>query len=235
MSHRHQPFNVADPKVFVVYEDHDILVVDKPFGLLTIRDEAGHANLYSLLYDYVREERERDSHLFVVHRLDRDTSGLLVFAKNLRTKYELQACFEDGSVERKYEAVAVGNAIRVGERRRLVIYLDQDRFHRVFVTHKGQGKECVTDLTCLARKGKLAYLEISILTGRRNQIRLTLAQLGMPVLGDVKYGGIRAQRLFLNAYELRFPKDLGLKKDAFSIPRRFEGYFGKDGDSNGEA
>lgn len=206
----------------LVYEDKDLLVVNKPAGLLTIRDEKNGPNLYSQLYGYVMSEGTRGARLFVVHRLDKDTSGLLVFAKNVRTKAVLQQGFEQGVVVRKYEAVCHGTVLPLGVTKRLKSYLFQDKGHNVFLASAGRGKICLTDACCLATQNGLSYLDIQIQTGRRNQIRLTLAGIGMPVVGDRKYGiKDKSPRMMLNAYRLAFPKAMGLRQSEFELPRSF--------------
>ena len=95
----------------IVYEDEDLLVVYKPAGLLTVDDDRGSTNLYSLLKERESRSPLRRDRLFVVHRLDRDTSGLLIFARSARVKDVLQSAFEEGAVERRYEAVVSGREI----------------------------------------------------------------------------------------------------------------------------
>lgn len=213
----------SDIKDIIVYEDEHALVVNKPSGLLTIKDEKGSENLYHDLYDYVA--RQRGKKLFVVHRLDKDTSGLLIFAKDVRTKTVLQDCFEAQAVERKYEAVTKSGTLRPGDSEKIVIFLDEDKNHIVHVSPNG--KRCETDVRCLFSKNGKSYLDISLVTGRRNQIRISLSEIGMPIVGDSKYGGIKNARMKLNAYSLTFPSSIGLKKNTFSIEKIFDTEFVK--------
>lgn len=213
-----------DVKKTIIYEDDHLLIVNKPSGLLTIKDDKGSLNLYHELFDYVKNEKG-GKRLFVVHRLDKDTSGLLAFAKDIRTKTILQECFEDQVVIRKYEAVASPSKLPINEEKKVIVYLYEDKNHVVHLSSSNQGKRCETDIKCLAKKNGKSYLDISLVTGRRNQIRLSLFSLGMPIVGDSKYGGIKSSRMKLNAYELAFPKNLGLKKTSFSIPKIFEDEF----------
>lgn len=205
----------------LVYEDKDVLVVNKPCGLLTIADEKKSFNLYSFLFDELQKKSNGRNRLFVVHRLDKDTSGLLIFAKNVRTKDVLQDCFEQGAVERKYEAIASGKKLALNKIYKLEINLFQDKNHNVYVADSTRGKKCVTFVKALAIKKESSLLDISLGTGRRNQIRLTLATIGMPLVGDEKYGGMKAKRMMLNAYSLTFPTGIGLKKNHFEIPKLF--------------
>lgn len=195
---------------------------------MTVADDKGSLNLYSLLYDYVQSEGVRGQRLFVVHRLDRDTSGLLVFAKNIATKNVLQSCFEQHAVERRYEAVAEGTEIPLGKTARLEIELWEDRSHQVRLASRGRGKKCLTYATCLAIDRGRSYLDVEIVTGRRNQIRLSLQSIGMPIVGDRVYGGPKADRMFLNAWLLDFPKNIGLKVSRFEDSKQFAKMFRKE-------
>lgn len=204
----------------IVYEDEDLLVVYKPAGLLTVDDDRGSTNLYSLLKERESRSPLRRDRLFVVHRLDRDTSGLLIFARSARVKDVLQSAFEEGAVERRYEAVVSGRRLPLDKTLRVTINLAQDQKGNIKVVSRG-GKECVTYIRCLAQGEQRSLLDVSLLTGRRNQIRLSLKTLGCPIVGDSKYGGIRAERMMLNAYLLDFPSELGLKRAHFEVPRLF--------------
>lgn len=186
-------------------------------------------SLFWRLREYVKSQ-DPNNHLFVVHRLDRDTSGLLVFARSRRVLYALQSCFEEGAVERRYEAVVTGGEnLPLGKTVRIQLHLLEDRNHNVWVVDDSRGKECVTYAARLADSGKRSYLDISLLTGRRNQIRVSLAHLGCPVVGDKKYGGEKAPRMMLNAYRLAFPDELGLKRSEFEVPRIFDKDFNLKG------
>lgn len=210
----------------LVYEDEHLLVVNKPEGLLTIKDDKGGLNLYHELYNYVLSKHNKQR-LFVVHRLDKDTSGLLIFAKDARTKTLLQECFEEQIVTRKYEAVTKSGSLEVHEKKKIVINLNEDKNHIVRVVDSNHGKRCETNVECLAKKNGHSYLDISLVTGRRNQIRLSLKEIGMPIVGDKKYDGPKGNRMKLSAYYLEFPSTIGLKKYKFSIEKIFDGEFFK--------
>lgn len=216
-----------DIRAWIVYEDDRLIVANKPSGLLTIKDDKGGENLYHALFDHVLRQG-RGKRLFVVHRLDRDTSGLLCFAKDARTKTVLQSCFEAQAVERRYEAVCSGTTIPLNTPKKIVVYLCEDKNRNVHLSSDGKGKRCETEATCLAVKRGWSYLDLSLITGRRNQIRLSLKSLGLPVVGDLKYGGVPSFRMKLNAYRLSFPPSLGLSQRKFEIPKIFEGEFFPD-------
>jgi 23S rRNA pseudouridine1911/1915/1917 synthase len=186
----------------LVHEDDDLLVIDKPYGLLTIAtDRERERNVYSLLWDYVHAQQPR-RRLFIVHRLDRETSGLLVFAKSERAKRRLQAQFEARDVERVYVAVVEGQVSQ--EEGTLESRLVQDKSLRV---RSGKsGKLAVTHYRVRERRRDRTVLELRLGTGRRHQIRVQLAEMGHPVIGDVAHGTRvgRHGRLCLHASRLVF-------------------------------
>jgi 23S rRNA pseudouridine1911/1915/1917 synthase len=201
------------PQLRLVFEDDEILVVDKPPGLLTIATERERERTaYRLLADYVgghggaREGARRGGpRLFIVHRLDRETSGLLVFAKSGAAKRRLQSQFEARTVERRYVAVVEG--VVADPRGRLRSRLREDRALRVRPTRdRSAGREAITDYQVLARGERTTLLELSLVTGRRAQIRTQLATAGHPIVGDHAYGARHdpLRRLCLHATRLGF-------------------------------
>ena len=201
-----------------VHEDDDLLVIDKPPGLLTIATEhERERTAYRMLAEYVAGERGR--RLFIVHRLDRETSGLLVFAKSPAAKRALQAQFEARSVERRYVAVVEGTlASRDGVlRSRLRV----DRSLRVRPTRRRtEGKEAITAYRVLEQRDSCAVVELTLTTGRRGQIRAQLATLGHPIVGDVRYGARRdpLRRVCLHATRLSFTGPMNRRLSFDSAP-----------------
>ncbi|MCF6174402.1 MAG: RluA family pseudouridine synthase [Victivallaceae bacterium] len=187
----------------VIYEDHDILVVDKMSGLLTVStDNEREATAYYLLTDYVRKGNHKSrNRIFIVHRLDRDTSGVIVFAKNEPAKRYLQDEWQNFT--KKYYTVVHG---RLPEREAVITsYLAENRIHKMYsVDNPKQGKFAKTGYKVLKESAKYSLLEIELFTGRKNQIRVHLADKEHPVVGDKMYGvkeyGIK--RLALHAAEL---------------------------------
>ena len=183
-----------------VHEDEAMLVVVKPAGLLTIATERERERTaYRLLWDYLAARGERP---FIVHRLDRETSGLLVFARTEAAKRALQAQFEARSVERVYRALVAGRPAR--EEGTLESRLAEDRSLRV--RSAVGGRLAITRYRVVtARRGE-SLLELTLGTGRRHQIRVQLAEAGWPIVGDVTHGGPRgdAGRICLHATRLAF-------------------------------
>jgi 23S rRNA pseudouridine1911/1915/1917 synthase len=184
----------------LVHEDDAILVVIKPAGLLTVATERERERTaYRLLWDYLGSKQARP---FIVHRLDRETSGLLVFAKSESVKRTLQAQFEARTVERVYRALVEGRPTR--ELGTLESRLAEDRMLRVRSAERG--RVAITHYRVLAARRENTLIELRLGTGRRHQIRVQLAESGWPIVGDVTHGGPRsgAGRLCLHATRLGF-------------------------------
>jgi 23S rRNA pseudouridine1911/1915/1917 synthase len=197
------PYRLARGLV-LLYEDRDIIAVDKPSGLLSIA--AGgerEKTCYWVLAEYLRKKGERRRPA-VVHRLDRDTSGVMIFAKSQEVKKKLMDNWDDLVVERRYIALAEG-AIRGGQSEGIIdAPLGEDSGGKVVVTE--QGKRAVTCWKLLKKSGGCSLLSLELKTGRRNQIRAHLAWIGCPIAGDKKY---RARtdpfkRLCLHAEKIAF-------------------------------
>lgn len=188
----------------LVHEDEHLLVVDKPAGLLTIATESERTQtVYRLLRDWA--EAQGEGRIFVVHRLDRETSGLLVFAKSAAAKQTLQAQFQARMPERVYVARVEG-VVRAPEGT-LTSRLVEDRALRVRPARDaGSGKDAITRYRVLERYPGATLLELALVTGRRGQIRAQLAALGHPIVGDRAYGarGDRRRRVCLHATRLGF-------------------------------
>jgi RluA family pseudouridine synthase len=189
----------------ILYEDDDILVVDKPAGLLTIAtDNNKTRTAYYMLTDYVRKGQTKSrNRLFIVHRLDQFTSGVLVFAKNEQAKFSLQSQWED--TQKKYIAVVYG---RLNKKEDVITsYLAESKAFVVYsTTDAKRGKLAQTAYKVLKEADRFSLLEINLLTGRKNQIRVHLANINHPVVGDRKYGKPRDpfRRLALHAKSISF-------------------------------
>jgi 23S rRNA pseudouridine1911/1915/1917 synthase len=214
----------------IIYEDEDIIAIDKPSGLLsTATDrEKGHT-AYRLVSDYITE-KDRNARIFVVHRLDEDTSGVLIFAKKWDVREALQNNWQVCVSNRSYYAIVEGEDI--AEDGTLRDYLAQDSFQLVYVTkNKTKGKLAVTHFKKLATKKGYALLDVMIDSGRKNQIRVQLGNIGHYVIGDDKYGepSNPLKRLGLHAYELDFENPLTGKKYKIvaSMPDSFKRFFWK--------
>jgi 23S rRNA pseudouridine1911/1915/1917 synthase len=188
----------------LVHEDAALLVIDKPPGLLTIADlSERERTAYRLLRDWM--EGRDAGRIFVVHRLDRETSGLLVVARTVKAKDALQEQFRARTPERVYVARVEG-ALR-DDTGTLTSRLVEDRSLRVRPTRDArQGREAITRYRVMERGEDTTLLELTLETGRRGQIRAQLAALGHPIVGDRAYGSRRdpLRRVCLHATRLGF-------------------------------
>lgn len=191
------------PAFPIIYEDDNIVVIDKPHGMLSIStDKESERTAYHLITDYVKS-RNGASRVFIVHRLDRDTSGVMLFAKNERMKTLLQDEWDELVTRRGYTAVVEGEPPE-GEGQ-IVSWLKQTRTLLVYSSDRsGDGKKAVTNYTVLQSGGGYSLLDVTLETGRKNQIRVHMSDMGNPVAGDKKYGAKTdpLKRLGLHASEL---------------------------------
>ncbi len=203
----------------LVYEDDDIIVVNKGYGLLSMgNDKVKDGTAYSILRDYVKWGDPRNK-IFIVHRLDRDTSGLMVFAKTEEAKERLQHNWNNMVLERKYLAVVEGAP--EPPQGMVKSYLTENSQFEVYSTDDPtKGKLAVTRYNTLRAKGKYALLEVELDTGRKNQIRVHMKDLGHPIAGDRKYGAEPSpiHRLALHARTLRFVHPVTRKEMSFTTP-----------------
>ncbi|GJM08216.1 MAG: hypothetical protein DHS20C11_04920 [Lysobacteraceae bacterium] len=209
---RHQP-----PGLQVLFEDYDIVVVDKVSGLLTVaNDSQDEGTAFMLLNDYVKKGNYKSKNrVYIVHRLDRDTSGLVVFAKSEQLQTALQSNWKN--VRKKYYAVVVGRPPQ--DAGIITSYLAENSIHRMYsVNDPSAGKYAKTGYRVVKSNARYSLLEVDLFTGRKNQIRVHLADLKCPVAGDKKYGkkdrSIKRLCLHAASLQLKHPvsgEDLTLK------------------------
>lgn len=188
----------------ILYEDRELLVIDKPAGLLTIStgSKEPEDTAYRQMTAYVRRKNP-ENRIFVIHRLDRDTSGVVVFAKDPVIKEALQEKWDELVTYRGYYAIAEGKMEEPAGR--LTSWLKETRTHIVYSSRKaGDGKPAVTNYEMIRQNPDYSFLRVWLETGRKNQIRVQLSELGHPVTGDKKYGAKRdpLKRLGLHAWKL---------------------------------
>ncbi len=191
----------------IVYEDDTLIVINKPSGLLTIATEQEQKRTaYYQVHEYLMSQNPRNRKpIYIVHRLDQDASGLIVFAKNLNAKMFLQEHWQE--FQKKYYAVV--NGIPPRESDTIESWLRESKFLKVYTSpERSEGaKHAVTHYQVLRKSASAALLDVEIETGRKHQIRVHLASLGHPILGDEKYGGKEnakaAKRLALHSRYLK--------------------------------
>lgn len=189
----------------ILHEDKDILVVNKPSGLLTVGSERDKSRTaHFLLNDYVRKgDTKSRNRVYVVHRLDQDTSGILLFAKTEAAKTFLQQNWE--TTDKHYLAIVHGSLVE--KRGSLRSFLVENAAQRVYSTaDASQGKLAQTDYLVLQESKGFSLLDIHLLTGRKHQIRVQFAEQGHPLVGDRKYGNgqLVLKRLALHARSISF-------------------------------
>ena len=189
----------------IIYEDSDLIVINKPSGLLTVAtDTEKRKTAYSLLSDYVKRE-DPDNKIFVVHRLDRETSGLLLFAKNETVKHQIQETWETMVNQRTYVGVVEGVVEK--EEGTIVSWLAETTAFRVYSQLNEQaGKKAVTHYRKIGGNSRYSLLQINLDTGRKHQIRVHMQDMGHPIVGDKKYGSTSnpIRRMALHAQVLAF-------------------------------
>lgn len=207
-------------KLDIIYEDKEILVVNKPSKMLTISDGKSEHTLYSMARSYVKKQHKNNK-IFIVHRLDKDTSGIVLFAKNEETKNYFQNNW-NRLMEREYLAILEGKL----ENKKGVIrqYLIEDKTHRVYAVKNKKGEYAETHYEVLGFTNHNTVVHIKIKTGKKNQIRVGFQDLGHPIIGDKKYHSKTNPigRLGLHAWKITFPyHDKSLALTA-KIPKEFE-------------
>lgn len=184
-----RPFAVLrGGQLHIIYEDKYLIVVEKAAGLLSMGRDTNKKTAHSLLTDYLKQKDAR-AMAYICHRLDQYTSGILIFAKDPNTQHEMRYNWDNYVRERSYTAVVEGHPEE--ERQELRHYLVENNTNmRVYIARKPEeGRLAVTRYRVVQQGEYHALLDLQIFTGRKNQIRVQLADIGHPVAGDRKYGG----------------------------------------------
>jgi 23S rRNA pseudouridine1911/1915/1917 synthase len=214
---------LTHPKLRIVYEDDYLIVVEKKEGLLTVAAHPGSAETtaFSILKDYVRRSDKRNG-IYVVHRLDRETSGLLVFAKTRELQEYMRTYWRELVTKRTYVAVVEGKMPK--DEDTIVTWLSEDPKSTMVYSSPVDdgGKKAVTHYKVVKSNEQYSLLELNLETGRTNQIRVHLASKGCPVVGDRKYGhgneSSPIDRLCLHAKVLAFIHPVTEKTVRFESP-----------------
>ena len=215
--------NKIETDLDIIYEDKDIIVIIKPAGLLTIgTDNEKEKTLYYMVSDYVKKINKNNK-IFVIHRLDKDTSGIVMFSKTEQIKKLYQDNWDDLIKSRKYYALVEG---KVDSNGYIESYLKEDKNYMVYSTKDKSCKLAKTEYKVIKSKNDYSLLDINILTGRKNQIRVHMKDINHPIVGDKKYGSKKnpIRRLGLHAYALEIinPTNRKLMKFIDKMPRKFK-------------
>lgn len=216
----------SSPRIKLVYEDNDILVINKGYGVLSMgTDNIKEGTAYSIMREYVKYSDPR-AKVFIVHRLDRDTSGLMMLAKTMEAKDTMQHNWNNMVLNRKYVAVVEG--VIPDDEGVVKSYLAETAQFEVYSTQDPtKGQLATTRYKVLKRSSGYTLVELELDTGRKNQIRVHMKDLGHPIVGDRKYGASSSpiRRLALHARTLRFVHPITRKEMNFElpVPTRFAG------------
>ncbi len=212
-------------KLDIIYEDNKILVVNKPSKMLTISDGTYAPTLYEMARQYVKK-KHKSNKIFIVHRLDKATSGVVLFAKEEEVKRSLQDHWNDIAY-REYIAILEG---KLNEDNGIITnYLLEDRTHKVYASKDKKGEYAQTQYKVINRTNKNTVVKVIIKTGKRNQIRVAFQSIGYPIIGDKKYGSKTnpIKRLGLHAYQLKIKIDGKYLEFTAKPPISFTPYLGK--------
>lgn len=203
----------------IIFENNELIVINKPSGLLSVASDTEKGRTaYRMVSDYV-QQKDKHNRIFVVHRLDEDTSGVLMFAKNARIRDILQKEWNDIVLSRGYYAIVEGRMEKKEDK--YVDYLKENSLNLMYVSNdKVNGKKCVTSYKVIKENKHYSLLDVDIETGRKNQIRVQLGHRGHYVVGDDKYGepSNPLNRLGLHAYKLKFVHPVTKKLHEFVAP-----------------
>lgn len=197
---------MKNKKLDILYEDEKVIVVNKKPNILCIGTDFDKINtLYHEVSNYVKKQNKNNK-IFVVHRLDKKTSGIVIFAKAYKVKLELQKIFEEGQLVRKY--CLLTSELPINKEGEIVMYLITDKFGNVFESSfKNKfAKKAITRYKFEKKVGLYYYFDVLILTGRKNQIRLAFNKINCPIVGDDKFSKIKSKIMYLKAYYLDLSK-----------------------------
>jgi 23S rRNA pseudouridine1911/1915/1917 synthase len=223
-------FSLRDLKI--VYEDEDFIAIDKPVGLLSVESDKETACAYSLVAEYM-QRADKTARPFILHRIDKETSGVLVFAKNIKIHSMLKMHWAEQVQLREYYAVVDGAPEEKSAT--IMTYLKENVNNVVYSTKDPTGQKAITHYETLKANEQYALLRVKIDTGRKNQIRVHMQSLNCPIVGDDKYGkkqdgtSVRNPlgRLGLHASRLEFihPVKKEVVSIAATVPAAFRGLF----------
>lgn len=203
----------------IIYEDNNIIVIDKPSGLLTISNEKEKVKtLYHYVLEYLKKKKQK---VFIIHRLDKDTSGIVIFAKNEKIKKLYQDNWNDLVIKRGYIAVVCG---KTKDKDTIKSYLKENS--NMMVYSSKDGKLAITHYQKLKSNNKYTMLQVYIDTGRKNQIRVHMKENGTPIIGDKKYGckdnSLKRLGLHSNILIIKNPINNNILKFSSNYPKEFD-------------
>ena len=208
---------VPSIKPYIIYEDDEFLAINKPAGLLSVESDKDPNCAYAMAAAYLKQKDAR-SRPYILHRIDKETSGVLIFAKDIRIHSMLRMHWNEDITLREYYAVIQGAMEEPSGQ--IVSFLKENANHLVYVSKDPRGKKAVTNYEVEKSNDRYSLLKINIETGRKNQIRVQLNAQNHPILGDDKYGLVPSpiNRLCLHASALEFIHPVTKKPMRFYAP-----------------
>ncbi len=187
----------------IIYEDDDFIAIDKPYGLLSVESDKDRECAYAYMLSYL-QARSKALRPFILHRIDKETSGVLVFAKNVKIHSMMKLNWNDYVKVREYYAVVEGRMEKKSDT--IISYLKENQNNLVYSTEDPKGQKAITHYQVIKENNEYSLLKVEIDTGRKNQIRVHMQDLGHPIVGDEKYGYNKnpLKRLGLHASKLVF-------------------------------
>ena len=208
----------------ILYEDDDFVAVDKPAGLLSVESDKESQCAFAYVLEYLAAKGARP---FILHRIDKETSGVLMFAKNVKIHSMLKMKWNEYVKTREYYAVIEGKMAQ--KEGTIVSFLKENKNNLVYSTRDPSGQKAVTHYVSVRENAQYSLLRVTIDTGRKNQIRVQLKEAGHPVVGDEKYEASKNPlgRLGLHASKLEFSHPLTGEEISVGspLPPSFKGLF----------
>lgn len=191
-------------KLEILYEDNHLIVVVKPFNVLSQKDKTKDVDMLTIVKDYIKVKYNKpgEVYLALLHRLDRPTMGIMIFAKTSKAAKRMSEQIKDYSVTKKYLTVVTGSVIP--KQKTLEDYLLKDNDNTSKVVNKESGKLAILNYEVLKTKNNLSLLEVELITGRHHQIRVQLSNFGFPIYGDQRYNVQDKNQLALIAHYIKF-------------------------------
>ncbi len=199
----------------ILYEDNHIIVVIKPYNILSQSDNTNDLDMLTIIKNYIKEKYNKPGNVYLglVHRLDRPTGGIMVFAKTSKAASRLSKQIKDDKFTKKYLAVVHGTFTK--KEGTLENYIKKTEDNSSIITTKEEGKYAKLDYKVLKEKDNLSTLDITLYTGRHHQIRVQFSNINHPLYGDQRYGKQDRKQLALFAYHLEFYHPITKEKLVF--------------------
>lgn len=212
----------------ILYEDSDFIAIDKPYGLLSVESDKEKECAYSYVLEYL-QQKNPTLRPFQLHRIDKETSGVLIFTKNIKIHSMMKLKWNEYVKTREYHAIIEGNLD--SKEGKIESYLLENQNNLVYSSKNPSGQKAITNYKVVKEIPGLSMLKVVIETGRKNQIRVHMQDLGHPIIGDDKYGHTKnpLKRLGLHASKLEFlhPITKELMTITSPVPGTFKSLFGK--------